>query len=168
MSKVYILSGIPTSGKTTWSYEQIRKLCLKQGIVAVSRDVVRKRLFGDNYKQNNLDEILVTEEFNRELETWLYVAYEKDKTDQVENVVIIDNTSCKASYINSFIKTVLKKCPTAKIEVKFFDISLWKAFVRNIRRYLTTGKYIPWEVIKNMKKNYDKIDKKSYEYLVHE
>jgi len=40
------------------------------------------------------------------------------------------------------------------VEIKRFDIPLWKAHYRNIMRYLKTGKWIPIKVMNSMYKNY--------------
>lgn len=47
-------------------------------------------------------------------------------------------------------------------EYIWFDISLWKAYYRNIVRYLVSGKWIPLKVLNSMFVNYNKL-KKEYE-----
>ena len=61
---------------------------------------------------------------------------------------------------NKTIKKNLNKDFNWNIVVIRFDISLRKAKIRNIFRYLKTGKYIPNEVMNNMYKNYNKLWKK--------
>ena len=71
---------------------------------------------------------------------------------------IIDNTNCKNSYIQKIINS-LNPNYIWDVEIKKFDVPLWKAYYRNIIRYMKTGKFIPLQTIKNFKKN--------YEYMVH-
>lgn len=150
--KILILSGIPCSGKTTYA----KKLQKLSGYQIISRDDIRMRLFGKRYKQNSNGEFIVTREF----EKLLFNAALADKD------TILDNTFCKERYINE----VLERCgvfKNAQICIKFFDISLGVAYIRNVLRYLKTGKYIPRSVIKNMYKNYKKIKKEQYADLVY-
>ncbi len=53
------------------------------------------------------------------------------------------------------------------IQIKFFDVNLFKAQFRNIGRYLFTGKWIPIKIITQMYKNYNKINRKKYiKYII--
>lgn len=138
--KCIILSGIPCSGKSTY-----RKKYLK-GFTGLSRDECRLTLFGKNYKQNSYGEKRINIFFD-----YLLEGYCKQKDD-----ICIDNCNCKLSYINNIL---LQLPDTYEVEIKYFPIPLWKAYIRNVLRYIKTGKYIPISVIKNMKKNFDKLNK---------
>ena len=160
MPTVTILCGIPTSGKSTWANEEWRKSYELKGMIAgvrlISRDELRLRIYGKNYKPSSKKEKYITEVFDRTVTSSML-----QKRD-----IILDNTHCKESYL----KEALKRFENTgyKVQVKFFDLPLWKAYYRNIKRNLSTGKWIPMNVIKAMKKNYDKINKKNYEHLVFE
>lgn len=133
MPKCYILSGIPCSGKSSWAS--------KQGIPILSCDKIREELWGTPYKFNKKKEDMVWSLFYQRV-----IMEYRD--------FIIDNTNCKQSYINK-IKDHLRA--EYEIEIKRFDCSLSKAYIRNVLRYLKCKKWIPFKVIKNMKKNYDKL-----------
>lgn len=136
MPKCYILIGMPTSGKSTWAK--------KQGLPIISCDQIRKT---NNYNfHTQTTEKLVWEEFYMRLPLFT-------------KSFIVDNTNCKLTYINK-IKGCLGK--DFEIEYIWFDISLWKAYYRNIVRYLVSGKWIPLKVLNSMFVNYNKL-KKEYE-----
>ena len=153
MKTVIILSGIPCSGKSTLANQ------LTNSSNILSRDAIREELFGENYIHNKHDEEIVTNRFYDQLHYLL--------TNNKYLPVIIDNTNCKELYIYqliSYIDTIDKFI----IIIKKLDIPLWKALYRNIIRYFKTGKYIPYNVMKNMYKNYKSINWKKYEqYMVH-
>ena len=66
----------------------------------------------------------------------------------------VDNTNCKQVYIDKIKEQLPDTCVAVAI---YFDVPLWKLYIRNILRWWRTGKFIPWVVIKNMKKNFDKL-----------
>lgn len=145
MPKCIILSGIPCSGKSTFTS--------KYKIPKISCDDIRLELFGKKYKHNNADEAQVWDTFDH-----LISIQTKD--------FMIDNTNTKKSYINHVIRSLPKGYT---YQIKFFDVPLWKAKFRNILRYISIGKWVPMKVIESMYKNYNKINKKDYaEYLFHE
>jgi len=149
---IFILSGIPLSGKSTWAKKYCNYSWHK--IKIISRDQIRMEVFKlkkySNYKFTKNNEQFVTVIFDIELEKSISKQYD----------IILDNTHCKEAYIDSVIKKFEKT--NYEIKVLFFDISLTKTFIRNIFRYIKSGKYIPWKVIKEMKKNYQKINKNKY------
>ena len=150
MKYIDVLVGIPCSGKSTWAQYQQE---IQGGIVVISRDDIRKEWWR-KYVQNRDNENEVTKIFNNRF---------KISTDRGVDI-ILDNCHCKESYINEWIA---RKPKDYTLRVIFFDIPLWKANLRNIIRYVGTGKWIPFKVIKNMKSNYDKINRSKYEYLLH-
>jgi len=109
----------------------------KCGFPVISCDEIRKEI---------KEEKLVWRRFYREL-------------NYLNTNICIDNTNCKQEYINK-IKENLNKNVNWDIEIKRFDISLWKAHYRNIIRYLKTGKWIPIKVMNSMYKNYNNLWKK--------
>jgi len=69
--------------------------------------------------------------------------------------VVIDQTNCKMSYINKFINGFKN---THDIEIVEFYQPLWKLYFRNCKRWIQTGKWIPFKVIRTMVKNQRKLD----------
>lgn len=136
MSKVYILSGAPLSGKSTWA--------AKQKLPILSCDKIRMDYYNGRYKFDPKIEEEVWEDFYYRLKN-----YSKD--------FIVDNTNCKIGYINKIKENIPKEF---EVEIVKFEVSLLKSYYRNVIRYILTGKWIPLEVIKNMKKNYKKLWKK--------
>lgn len=136
--KCYVLSGIPNSGKSSWAE--------KQGLPIISCDKIRTEIYGKDYKFSPWKENDVWDRFYHLLR--IVSSLEKES-------FIIDNTNCRYAYISK-IKCIVEQY-NFDIEVKKFPISLTKAYYRNIKRWILTGKYIPFKVIRNMQKNYKKL-----------
>lgn len=141
---VVIPCGIPTSGKSTWIDRVIPTY------TSISRDTIRYGMFGKDYKQNTEDEKLITHYFDVRVSVAI-----KNRRN-----IVLDNTHCKKSYLDAAIKRF--EGTGYKIVVVFFDIPLWKAYLRNYKRKWMTGKWIPKHVIKQMYTNYKKINKNDY------
>lgn len=143
---------MPCSGKTSYS-----KLFAKinSGTRIISRDTIREKCFGKDYKMSKTSEKYITELFDEMLD--LYLSQLKT------NYIILDNTHCKEKYIDSIIKIFGDRCD---IIVLFFDVPLYKAIFRNFIRYFKTGKWIPLKVMKTMYKNYNNINKNKYKNLI--
>lgn len=133
MPKCYILSGAPLSGKSTWA--------AKQKLPILSCDRLRLEYSGGVYKFDADLEKEIWDDFYQRIKS-----YKKD--------FIIDNTNCRLVYINK-IKECLNK--DFEIEIVKFETSLLNSYLRNIKRWMFTGKWIPLKVIKNMKNNYKKL-----------
>lgn len=136
MPKCYILSGAPLSGKSTWAK--------KQNLPVLSCDRLRLEYSGGKYIFDPEIEKDVWEDFYFRLGTYRFD-------------FIVDNTNCRLKYIN---KIKEKLHPSFEVEIVKFEISLIKSYYRNIKRWLFTGKWIPFKVIKNMKRNYKDLWKK--------
>jgi len=136
--KVTILCGIPNSGKSTYAKKQASHTLI------LSCDGIRKSMYGGYYKFDSRKEEAVWDTFYKLLE--VYGEYGQD--------MIIDNTNCRQVYINKIVGTLPKEY---EVEIKYFDIPLWKAHVRNVIRYFREGKWIPIKVMNNMYKNYKKL-----------
>jgi predicted kinase len=141
-----ILSGIPCSGKSTY----IKTNCV--GFEVISRDNIRDELFGKTYKPHSKKEDRITDVFMLQLLIQL----------DLKRNVVIDNTNVKEGYIDKFLNLMNENYPQYNIEIIFFDISLFKAKVRNILRYLKTGKWIPMNVMDVMYRNYNKLNRNKY------
>lgn len=149
--QIIILCGIPCSGKSTWAktnqsfYSEI-----------ISRDTIRENSFL-NYKFSKRNEDIVTENLLFTVERCL------EYSNPIK-IIILDSCHTKEKYLDEIIKEYKNK--HFIINIKFFDIPLWKAHYRNIIRYLITGKWIPIKVINSMYKNYNKINKNKYKQYV--
>lgn len=148
MPEIIILSGIPNSGKSSFRGQK-----QFDSYIIICRDDVREHFWGKDYKYTRDNENRVTKICNETFETAVKAGVS----------IIIDQTNCKHSYIDEWIK----RCPKDyTIKIKFFDIKLYEAILRNIYRHIVSGKYIPLNVLFSMKKNYQKLDKKKYEHLL--
>lgn len=155
---VYILVGIPTSGKSTftegltsdnhiWSFPGGK-------VHVVSRDTIRMAFFG----AEKYSDYVFSKENEKEVTRW----HEKLIQDAIaaNESIIIDNTHCREKYIQEAIKKF--EGTNYEIRVRFFDVPLWKAYLRNIKRRKKEGKHVPWKVLKDMKRNFKKINKQFY------
>jgi len=147
---IEILVGIPCSGKSTYTSKKT-EYDFVESVVCISRDEIRERIGGKNYIHTSTSELEVTKMFNFEFEYYL--------SSRLTHTIILDNTHCKEGYIDEIIK---KYGSQNNIEIKFFDIPLWKAHIRNILRYFKNRKWIPFKVMNQMYKNYNKINRKKY------
>lgn len=156
MPTVYILVGIPTSGKSTWAknHALVDFYRTFKSTRIISRDDARMKLFDlkkyDDYKFTSTNEDRVTDLCNDYLERAIKGGYN----------IIVDNTHCKEYYIDNLIKRFQSTNYT--IKVKFFDVPLWKAWWRNRTRSKKESKSVPWSALKQMRKSYKKINKKKY------
>jgi predicted kinase len=156
---VIIMCGIPTSGKSTWAkaYQQMQYYPGDdfRSFRIMSRDALRESIYGKDYKPSSDKEKYITEVYNKIMNDCI----------RLKKPMILDNTHCKESYLKEALKRF--EGTDYSVKIKFFDLPLWKAFVRNHKRKWQTGKFIPWNVIKAMKKNYDKINQTDYaKYLL--
>lgn len=151
MKVIEILVGIPCSGKSTYCWMEVNT---KPLVISISRDEIREngRSFPNQpYKITKENEDKVTRLFNQYLDDYLKVSnYTR---------IILDNTHCKEGYIDEVIK---KYGTQYHIKITFFKCSLIKAYYRNIMRYFFDGKWIPFRVINQMYKNFNKINRKKY------
>jgi predicted kinase len=140
MNKLIILVGIQGSGKSTYA----RKLALSDpsNIVIVSRDSIRSSL-GKYWVPSR--EKLVTEIELSSIWHGLDLGY----------TVIIDATNFKHEKFKLMAESYEIPC-----EIKYFDIPLWKAKLRVIKRFLLGGRWISFKVITNFHKRYVKIQKR--------
>lgn len=153
-----ILSGPPLSGKTTWAKEN---KSIQGGFYTkvISRDALRMKIFSlqkyNDYKFSKLNEDKVTR-------------FYEDETDEViarKWDVIFDNTFCKEAYIIK--QRARMKEAGYDVIVLFFDVPLWRLYIRNYIRYYKIGKWIPMKIIRDMKANHQIINRKDYEHLVY-
>lgn len=145
MPEIVVYCGIPNSGKSSVA-KTMQEI---SPYVIISRDAIREVHFPKPFIINKENENEVTKIFD----------FQYNKSTKRYRDIILDNTHCKEAYLNAEIK---RKPEGYTLRIIFFDCPLWKAYIRNVLRWIMKGKFIPFEVIKQMKKNYDKIDKKKY------
>lgn len=134
--KIYMLCGVPGSGKSTWAREQVVKLDGK-GII-ISRDVIRFSMLGDDdaYFAHE-DEVF--DEFIKEIQEAI--------NDQEHTSIFIDATHLNEKNRNKVLSRVWRMKDDVVIGV-YFDIPLEECLRRNAQR---TGRaLVPETVIKNM------------------
>lgn len=125
-----LLVGAPTSGKTTWCRNHPH-------YSVISRDDIRTSINGKYHKFDPNNEGKVSEIFENQLETVF--------TKRIP--VIIDNCNNRAQYIYN----IVNKAPIDyNIGIKYFETSKYKFWFRNIIRFITKGKWIPFQVYSNM------------------
>lgn len=124
-NKVLILVGIPASGKSTWSKQFVSD---NENYVRLNRDDFRFML-KDKPMVSPKEENIISK---------LMITSSKEFLKSKYNI-IIDNTNCKLSYINDFIKELTH---LADIEFKVFDISIEDAIDRDNNRDKKVGKSV--------------------------
>ena len=149
MPKIEFLCGAPLSGKSTYARERNKRFSYS----ILSRDNIRVVINNGKYPKgyNRTLEEAVTKISDIRLSTLLI--YRRD--------ICIDNTNTNPKYIRQIIN---KLPPDYEWSIIFFDISLLKAYYRNIIRYILgrEKKWIPIKVIKKFIREY-KSFKRSYE-----
>jgi predicted kinase len=160
---LFILSGIPGSGKTTWIQQNTWKLYNKYctPVVVISKDLIRDSLFKSDYngvERTKEKEKKVSDLFYRQL--GLAASFKSA-------VIIIDNTHCDESRINRYFQIFKNYHSAQKVEYKvvFFNTPFWKAHLRNIIRRLKTGKWISWKAMRAYYNRFKTIDQKKYKHL---
>lgn len=149
-SKIIILCGIPAAGKSTWTKNYIKNN--SWSTYSISRDDIRD-LLPQPYVYTKDNENKVTRIFNNKLEHCIARGFD----------IVLDNCHCREKYIDELLnRPIFSLADKYNVYVKFFDIPLWKAYYRAIKRRIQTGKDIPLKVIRDMYKNYKKIDKNKY------
>lgn len=157
-----ILSGIPCSLKSTWAESRVEYFFEKYNsapVIIISKDAIRLAKFGKGYSPDRKAEKLVDDEFFKQL--GIAATFKSA-------VIILDNTHCKESFLDNYMSVFRGMFLNGKMEVyiKFFDVPLWKAQLRNIWRYLRTGKYVPYSMMKILNRNFNRIDREKYKHLI--
>lgn len=154
-----ILSGPPLSGKSTWAKKN-KSFDYKNFTKVISRDDVRMKVFC----LTNYNDYLFTSD-NEAKVTRFYWSGVDEAAVRKWNICF-DNTFCKESYIIDHCAKMFSY--GYEVKIVWFDVPLWKLYLRNYIRRIQTGKWIPLKVIRDMKKNHQKINRKKYEHMVYE
>lgn len=139
MNKLIILSGIQGSGKSTYARSIVNKD--PNHVVIVSRDSIRDSL-GKYWVPKRED--LVSEIELSSIWHGLDLGY----------TVIVDATNFKHEKFKLMAESYGIPC-----EIKYFDIPLWKAKLRVLKRFLLGGKWISFKIINNFHKRYVEIQR---------
>ena len=120
MPKIIILVGKPGSGKTTWAKKQA-------GYVIISRDHIKKSLFGEGYKKIPNHNKVLDETFYL-----ILILLIKQKKN-----IICDRCNVDETYINTTMKMLT---PDYEAEVKKFRIPFAVRCWRKLKRYINKKK----------------------------
>jgi predicted kinase len=136
--QIILMIGIPAAGKSTWCKEFIKN---NSDYVRVCRDSYRLMLQFSQFLDYR-GEKLVTDMLYNDINLALDAGYN----------IIIDQTNCKAKYLNEFIK---RYDYIADISIKIFDVDVNTAIERDLNREATVGE----EVITRMFADYTNLIK---------
>lgn len=129
---IYILSGPPCSGKSTYAKKHLSH------IPRLNKDSLRAML---GFKK-----------YNHKKESLVHYLLLKG-VDVFQDDVVVDNTHTSLKYFIDFYSY-------SPVTVILFITSYWKQRLRNFKRYLFTGFWIPKKVAKRMNKNFSKLQEK--------
>lgn len=136
MKQVILTSGIPASGKSTWSKEFVKA---NPNFKRVNKDSLREMIDSSIYSKEN--ESLINKIQNQLILTFL----------KNGNSVIVDNTHVKKSYFDEVKKILLTLKEEIEISEKLFQIDIDEAIERDNKREAKVGE----KVIRNMFKSFN-------------
>lgn len=122
---VFILRGIPASGKTTWAKEYIAN---HPNAIRVNKDDLREMLHNSVWTKQNEAQVLSIRN-----------AVIRDALQRRQNV-IVDDTNLNDQHIRD-ISAIAKEFG-AKVEIKTFEISIEEAIERDANRDKTVGEKV--------------------------
>lgn len=165
MGIIYLMCGIPGSGKTTYILDTIQKIqeqnTKKVTVAHVSRDVIRfniiNSLYGENYDGEQY--------FTNEKEVWnIYVKEIQNYINRNYDFIFVDATHLNERSRNKILDCLDLK--TYNIIPISFENMLQTCLLRNEFRKNNKLAYVPPSVIKNMSESYKipTFDEK-YKYL---
>jgi len=163
LEKIFVICmvGMPCSGKSTWIQDNKPRIASQYNtnVIVISRDTIRETFFGKDYKQNKEDEKAVTIRYWKELSHAI----------MLDNaVIILDNCHTKSSYIDEYIKLFQPLINSGKLEffIKILKVPYLQALMRNYKRRVATGKWIPQDVLKSFHEAFLRLDTSNYREFV--
>lgn len=149
MQEVYILRGVPASGKSTWARAFVKQ---NRDFVILSRDGIRE-MIGD-YSHSPQTENFVTV---------LYDNLVKDVLKKKKSL-ILDNCHAQPKYISETLKLIESTRLNVKVTLKEFEYDVETCVERDAKRERTVGR----EVIEKMDRAIRQNPFKHVEKLVNE
>ncbi len=131
MNTILMTKGIPASGKTTWTLNEMRKNPNKYK--RVNKDLFREMIDAGLHDRNNEDFILKIRDYA--VESALLKKHD----------VIVDDTNFSDKHFNAMCK-IAKSIEDVLVQEKYFECSLKEALDRNSKR----ENKVPEHVIENM------------------
>lgn len=144
MAKLFLMMGVPGSGKSTWIKRQ-----LTEGDVYISRDEIRFKMLDKN---STTDYFAYEDEVFNEYLRQMNTALENEKVKRIFMDATQTNKKARAKVLNS-----------VKIKPEFIDViwirtPLMECYKRNANR--TGREFVPKHVIKSM---YDRQEEPSWD-----
>jgi len=131
MQEVYILRGVPASGKSTWARAFVKQ---NRDFVIISRDGIRE-MIGD-YSHSPQTENLVTKLYDKMVKELL----------SMKKSLILDNCHAQPKYISETLKLIEGTRLNVKVTLKEFEYDVETCVERDAKRERTVGR----EVIEKM------------------
>jgi predicted kinase len=160
-----LLVGIPCAGKTSWlkeHRENLRKY-FNAPVAVVSKDLIRASLYPDNQQRYDVArEKEVSDAYWKQLGQMIHLKHA---------VIVIDNTNVAPERISTYLNILGTMINNGQIQfyMKFFDVPLYVARLRNIKRKWLESKWVPDRALAKYYENYKGIDQGKYkEYLLPE
>jgi len=139
--KVTFLIGLPASGKTTWSKEQLKK---NSNIKRVNKDDLRAMIDNGQWSKNN--EKLILEIRDKIIMTAI----------ENGNDVIVDDTNFHSKHLEHIKELVPSN---VEIKTKFFDVPFEECILRDSKRENKVGKDVIMRMYNDFLKSKEKIKK---------
>lgn len=131
MKQIILTSGIPASGKSTWSKEFVKA---NPSFKRINKDSLREMIDCSAYSKNN--EELISKIQNQLISTFI----------KNGNSIVIDNTHVKKSFFNDIKKFASSLKEEIEISEKLFHIDIDEAIERDNKREAKVGE----DVIRKM------------------
>jgi predicted kinase len=138
IKEVIILQGCPACGKSTWAKKFIKHNYLTH--VIISRDNIRESL--------GVYWVPSREKLIEDLEVSMVMTAIKNKYS-----IILDSTNLNPKTISKW-ENIFKHYPEYTIYYKYFEVSFFKAYLRDIKRRIFGKRAVGYKVLKNFYKNY--------------